>query len=545
MKTKLLFVLLWCSLVSFAVTPDASVEAENGTLSGGVIVSSSFAGYSGTGYVTNFKTKADKITVSMTVPTKGFYQLVIRYHSDYKEQDLFINGNGPSKVVFPATSVFTDADAGKYILNPGINTFTIQSNWGWIDIDKFSLYAVQKNTYNFTPDLINPNANDAAKGLYKFLLSNFNVHIISGQTNDKYNTIKPITGKSPLLRAFDFQHYTQGYPYLWDNAINGFKFGAVDDGQVQTAIDWYYQSGKKGIVNFHWHWHSPFGGTAGTNTFYTASTTFDVTKAVTPGTNENIKILQDIDAIAVQLLRLQSAGVPVLWRPLHEAGGGWFWWGAKGPVACKKLFNIMFDRLTNYYGLNNLIWVWSTPETDWYPGNDSIDIVGNDSYPGTYVYDAQKSSFDRLFTLTGGKKLIAMSENGPIPNPDDCMTYDAPWAYFMSWSDLVTAQNTNQHIIDVFNNPLVLTMESTLTDVPDVPVKNTAYHIFPSIAKDIVNIEGEPYSRLELIDLNGRVVLSSTICNNKIDISKIANGFYILRIYNSHQNYQQKLLIEK
>jgi len=523
--------------------PDATAEAENGVRVGGVTVASSIAGYSGTGYVTNFKSTADKVTVTMTVATEGFYKLMIRYQSEYKIQDLYVNGKGPSAVVFANTGVFAEVDAGKYLLKPGANTFTIQSNWGWINIDKFSLYSVPKNTYDPAPDLVNPNADVPTQALYKYLLSKFTVKIISGQTNDWYAKIKPIAGKTPLLRAFDFQHYTQGYSWLWVNG--GFGFGAEDDGQVQAAIDWYKSTNKTGIVSFHWHWHSPFGGTAGTNTFYTQYTTFDVTKAVIAGTPENSKIIEDIDAIAIQLKRLQTAGVPVLWRPLHEAGGGWFWWGAKGPAACVALYKIIYERLTNYHNLNNLIWVWSTPETDWYPGNDSVDIIGHDSYPGNYNYDPQKSAFDRLYQLTKGRKIIAMSENGPIPNPDECMLNDAPWAYFMSWSDLVTAQNTNQHITDVYNNSTVLTLENPTAIEELTASKNPVYRIFPNPASEIVNIDGNGITRMELIDLSGRIVQKIIGPANAINLKPTESGIYILRIYNNNNRYQMKLIVEK
>jgi len=524
-------------------TPDATAEAETGVRTGGVTIANSMAGYSGTGYVTNFKSSTDKVTVSMNITTEGFYKLMIRYQSEYKIQDLIVNGKGSNSVAFPNTPVFTEVDAGKYLLEPGENTFTIQSNWGWTNIDKFSLYSVPKNTYNPAPDLVNPDADTATRSLYNYLLSKFTVKIISGQTNDWYTKIKPIAGKTPLLRAFDFQHYTQGYSWKWIN--NGFGFGAEDDGQVQAAIDWYNSTGKIGIVSFHWHWHSPFGGAAGTNTFYTNYTTFDVTKAVIPGSLENIKILEDIDTIAYQLKRLQTAGVPVLWRPLHEAGGGWFWWGAKGPVACKQLYSIVYDRLTNYHGINNLIWVWSTPETDWYPGNDSVDIIGHDSYPGAYNYDPQNSAFDRLYQLTNGEKIIAMSENGPIPNPDECLLNDAPWAYFMSWSDLVTAQNTNQHITDVYNNRNVLTLENP-TAVNEIPGNKTAlYSVFPNPASEIVKIEGKGITSLELIDLNGRIIYRATGPVNMLNVLPFENGIYILRIYNNQQENQLKLIINK
>ena len=75
--------------------------------------------------------------------------------------------------------------------------------------------------------------------------------------------------------------------------------------------------------------------------FYTAATDFNITKALADTTNANYTLLiKDIDTIAVQLKKLQSAGVPILFRALHEAEGGWFWWGAQGPEPAKKLYRI-------------------------------------------------------------------------------------------------------------------------------------------------------------------------------------------------------------
>lgn len=66
--------------------------------------------------------------------------------------------------------------------------------------------------------------------------------------------------------------------------------------------------------------------------FYADSVTFDLEKALSDTESEEYKLLlADIDTIAVQLQRLKDAHVPILFRPLHEAEGGWFWWGAKGP----------------------------------------------------------------------------------------------------------------------------------------------------------------------------------------------------------------------
>ena len=310
---------------------------------------------------------------------------------------------------------------------------------------------------------IDANATPEALALYNYLRSGYGTRIISGQTSDYYNTVSPNAAKKPVIRAFDFQHYTVGYAYLWNNATNSQGFGWEDDGTTQAAIDWYNSTCQKGMVAFHWHWHSPSGGQAGTNTFYTASTTFDVTKAVTAGTAENTAILRDIDSIATQLKRLQAAGVPVLWRPLHEAGGAWFWWGAKGSAAALSLYDILYNRLTTYHNIHNLIWEWSTPEPAWYPGNAKVDMLGYDSYPGAYNYGTQKLMFDQLFTIVNGQKMVAMTENGPIPDPDMCFTSDAKWAYFMSWSDLVTSQNSAAQLSLVYNHAKITTLDEVTT----------------------------------------------------------------------------------
>ena len=111
---------------------------------------------------------------------------------------------------------------------------------------------------------------------------------------------------------------------------------------------------------------------------------------------------------------------------------------------------MMRDRFINYHGLNNLIWVWSVdkPNGSWYPGNDNVDIVGVDSYPGAYNYDCQKSKFNDLGNMSGWQKVMALTECGPIPNIWQCHAEGAPWLFWVSWSDLVWSQNDGQHIKD-------------------------------------------------------------------------------------------------
>jgi len=314
-----------------------------------------------------------------------------------------------------------------------------------------------------TEFLINENADEKTVALYDYLRSEYGQNIISGQTS-YWEQLIEITGKEPVLRAFDFQSYTQGYPYVWRDG--GHAFGWFENGTTQHAINWYKSTNGQGIVTFQWHWHSPFGGNPGTNTFYSWLTNFSVINAITPGTAENLAVIQDIDSIATQLKKLQVAGVPVLWRPLHEAGGhgamdgsnAWFWWGSDGAVACLTLYDMIYERMTYHHGIDNLIWVWSDHFESWYPGNDKVDILGFDSYPGAFNYSPNKPMFVKLYNIVQGEKIIAMSENGPIPDIDQCIAQDAMWSYFSSWSNLVVEQNSIEHIQAVYDHPNVLTL---------------------------------------------------------------------------------------
>lgn len=311
-----------------------------------------------------------------------------------------------------------------------------------------ALALLQTTTYD---SLVNTKASAEAHALYQRLI-NYNGHfILSGQTSFHYNDLAQKVKRTPLVQAFDMQNYSPHNPW--------YNWQPTDDGTVANAINWFRQTNGKGIVSFHWHWFSPMGGNLRTSTFYTEYTNFDVSKAVTQGTQQYNATIRDIDAIAVQLKRLQNEKIPVIWRPLHEAGGKWFWWGSKTSAEAIKLYAIMYDRLTNYHNINNLIWTWSTPEPDWYPGNQRVDMFGYDSYPGAYNYNCRVDIYNNMKKIVGDHKMLHLTENGPIPDISNCWQQGAKWGYFLSWSDLVFSQNSDQHLIDIYqNNPLVKTL---------------------------------------------------------------------------------------
>lgn len=305
---------------------------------------------------------------------------------------------------------------------------------------------------------VTPGSSPEAQALLNFFADTYGNKIIAGQhdgwrmTNglsEELNYITNITGKLPALLEMDMA------PYTTPNHD-------ADHRLIKHALDW--AQNRHGIVAFCWHWRAPMNEPA----VYTKDTRFDIAQAVTPGTPEYSAAQHDFDSIAGELEFLRDAHVPVLWRPLHEANGRWFWWGAGGPEPFKKLWRMMFENFTSRHHLNNLIWVFSPgAETDlaaWYPGDAFVDIVGQDHYPMDGNHNPAKDVFDELSQMTRGQKLIALGENGPIPDPALAQRDQAGWLFFTTWSgSILYDKTTASQLREYYDNPYVL----TLADMPD------------------------------------------------------------------------------
>lgn len=173
-------------------------------------------------------------------------------------------------------------------------------------------------------------------------------------------------------------------------------------------------------------------------------TTFKPSNCLIEGTWENEIWTADLAKVTGYLKTMQELGIPVLWRPFHEAKGNygvyeagtgaWFWWGAEGPDVFKKLWYAMFYYMQEQ-GVNNLIWVWTdiptAIDTNWYPGDDFVDIVGVDIYSQT---DATAvSAIMKQLQYTYPNKMVTLSECGNVAEIKDQFEAGATWSWFMPW----------------------------------------------------------------------------------------------------------------
>ncbi len=485
-------------------------EFEDGATDGGKIYTEGWAGntaedgtgedfdltnFSGTGF-SYVDQKGTTVSVTVDVPEAGLYEMNICYAEPYdpnkKVQYLNINGVNQGEVSFKHNLTFSETSGGVVNLKEGKNTIELKAYWGYTFFDYLTLKPADESLTNLTPtrQLSNPNASDSTKRLYNYLCDVYGEHILSGQQeycgSHNYNSwndpdtfikdneaefeyILEKTGEQPAIRGIDFLAY---------NTTSDWR-----DQAPERCIEWVNEYG--GIATVSWHWNVPTEKGSTETAFYVESTgntpftTFSVTNAVTEGTWEHELVLKDIELIAGELQKLEDADVPILWRPLHEAEGAWFWWGAEGPESCKKLYRLLYDQLTNVYGLDNLIWQWTgyTYETsaDWYPGDDVVDMVGYDKYnavDGLPNLSSISSTFYSLVQSTDGEKMVAMTENDSIPSLENLVNDKAAWLYFCPWyMNYLTSEQNNpvENLVEIYQSEYCITLDE-LPDLKSYPI---------------------------------------------------------------------------
>lgn len=460
-----------------------TVEAESGKLEGNA-KANDFPDASGGAYVNGVNVEGDALTMTADIEYSGFYDMnFLTMGSEGRVNNVLVDGMKVGDITTNSPAEFGDTLLSYIYLDKGTHEITITPSWGYVDIDCLILTAaatpITEDTYKVEPTLVNPNADENTKRLYKFLCDIYGKYSLAGQYADEgrasseYEKITAKTGKTFAVLGLDMGNYSLGS-----------KAHGAESKTVEYAYDWYKNAG--GIVQLCWHWTTPedyavnSGDQPWYSSFYKEGSKLDLDKIMNGEDDAAYQLLMDdIDNMANELARLRDAGVPVLWRPLHEAAGGWFWWGNCEPESYKKLWNVMYDKMTNEHNLTNLIWVWNGQDPAWYPGDETVDINGWDIYAGNHVDSSQSGRFDDMATNYGTKtKLIALTENGCVMDPDKVFNDNARWLFWGTWSDPFTMKlgvvindeyTTVELLTKAYNHERVLTFDE-LPDLQNYPL---------------------------------------------------------------------------
>ncbi|MBP1566447.1 MAG: glycoside hydrolase [Oscillospiraceae bacterium] len=467
------------------------IEAESVSRPDVISMAADRAGFSGEGYLSGFVKGQDALKFEFEVPVSQHYDISICFAADSVVTNaVYLNE------VFLFDFACTEETVGNFVvqtyygvfLEEGKSVFSVNSADGNFELDYIRIQNNQ-SIYSSKTDIsavpINSESTEEVCELLQYLADNFGENIITGQyvsdsQNIEINKIYQNTAKYPVIRFGDLGMYSL------NNASE-----SVRDDDVSAAIKWYKNGGMVGYI---WHWKAPMNE----SDVYADNTSFKLENAVTSEdiallpideietlaengmvTPECVALVKDIDHISEQLARLCDKGVPVLWRPLHEASGDWFWWGASGAESYKWLWELLYRRQTEYHKLNNLIWIWSAQGTEYFVGNDKFDIAAVDLYDQNTDNTSYYMQYQWLYSLTGGEKLIALSECGKLPDMELTFRDRAVWSFFGLWygdyilsgdGELSEEYNSRDDILKMYNSNRTITLDEYIkrNSEPDV-----------------------------------------------------------------------------
>lgn len=375
----------------------------------------------------------------------------------YGSKNAVVTVNGvDTELTVDATGSFSNYRVGIIKLTAGENIIEVGGGWNYYRLDSILMIpaAEPPAPLAVAPTLVNPNAQASALAVMEFLAANYGTATLSGQTEypnkidgafplTEFDKVVAATGDdAPAIVGFDFIDFSA------TRVANG-----SDTTGLSEAMIAQHQT-KNVMLSALWHWNAPMhlldadgdgvGDVSGSDQqawwagFYSRATSFDLAAALADTNSpEYAALLADIDTVSAELKKFADADIPILWRPLHEAEGEWFWWGTAGPEALKELWVLMYDRMTNMHGLNNLIWVYTHAQSldaNWYPGDNYVDIVGYDGYDGNNPDNPFKGQYATLKNRHNGKKIVALTETGTIPNVALMHEQNAWWSFFITWN---------------------------------------------------------------------------------------------------------------
>jgi mannan endo-1,4-beta-mannosidase len=332
-------------------------------------------------------------------------------------------------------------------------------------------------------------------------------------------------------------------------------------------------------------------GTSETNTCFNYTKAFkgDKCAEIDETSQEYKDIVADVDIVSGYFKQLQDKGIAVVWRPLHEASGGWFWWGAGSAECYVQLYRLVFNRMVSTNGLKNLIWVWnintdpslgydySALNAAWYPGDEYVDIVAVDVYDPLNDHNSGANYFNKIVSDVGTNKMIALSENGAIPDIDSIAEDKAYWSYWMTWSQTWSGNFLEKTTAEMWKKNLDDDRIIALDDMPGWDkVKADTNKEGAIIAPTVINPEGTTkplnnisnklnitlqgrnlnitvpqagHTSIAIFDMLGHKVANLAKGNMpagslQFNLDGFANGNYIVRAKNGTASYAQRIRVK-
>lgn len=267
-------------------------------------------------------------------------------------------------------------------------------------------------------------------------------HVVYGDmARRELGYVEQTAGGSPAVLEFEAGIFTERFSAEWERAERSI---------VEDAVAHWNMGG---LVAMCWHWGNPMEAR---NTYEGTKRAFDIEAALREGTPEHEAMVKDLDVTARLLGACRDRGVPVLWRPLHEMCGGWFWWSKHGKENAQRLWRFMYEYFTGHHGLNNLLWVYSASQEmrmDWMPGLDVVDVVGVDIY--REGQQGVRANYERVASVAGGKPVV-LSECDLIPSVESTRGAGFQWGWVTTWHSNWVRKNSPEALRAFYGSEFVV-----------------------------------------------------------------------------------------
>ena len=624
-KTLTAFAILSAAALAYAAP--TTYEAED--LTGATVVDD--ADYSGGKYAK--PADASGITFTVTVEETAVYDIttkVLIKQYDWITSKIVVNGvEAGSMLTTPRNCDSSYVIAASAKMKVGENQITVGNQA--IGVDYITVERHPDPEFKISAAPVTPNASESARKVYSFLRENFGKKTISGMMisdqNFNYNygdmKIIPPGGCTPAdsCKYTDEQVSWKGQTDIAEfykrsghyPAIGGFDMlfaagghheegwfkGYTENNLLMTEDLW----NMGGIPTYTWHWKvgedtvfytkdtypmngfNASGCTEGVKGTSESNTCFNYTKAfkddkcaeIDETSQEYKDIVADVDIVSGYFKQLQEKGIAVVWRPLHEASGGWFWWGTASAECYVQLYRLVFKRMVEINKLNNLIWVWnintdpafgydySALNAAWYPGDDYVDIVAVDIYDPLNDHNSAANYYNKIVSDVGTNKMIALSENGAIPDIDSIAEDKAYWSYWMTWSQTWSGNFLEKTPTDMWKRNLDDERIIALDNMPgwnnvvaDTSSQSTAIEPKVSIAASKISVVGKSLSlttvkaglvSVDVFGVTGKKV--ATLYRGNLSAGSYAfsladmpKGRYIVRVKGAGLTATQPVLIK-
>ena len=251
---------------------------------------------------------------------------------------------------------------------------------------------------------------------------------------------KAVTGHDPVVMGFD----------AWDLAIKPESWAPSSKVHAEAAK---VVHATGGIVVLDWHMRG-----CAADTFNAAGNEACLCKLANDDAFARSWLLDgNYKKLADALERYQLDQIPIVFRPMHEHTGNWFWWGKPfwdcarsvphprftGPAAFQRVFRTIITYLRVERGLENLLVAYAPAGADslatddgyleGYPGDEYVDILGIDLYyqrdpsfpTQTVAFRRQLETVARLARQRG--KVAALTEVGNTQLANDTTPAQSRW----------------------------------------------------------------------------------------------------------------------